>query len=279
MDDAMNDPTDDDPAAGSQGESSPDMSSPAGTPGPTAHGSGSSHTPRDRGGAWPPAPTALLPLFPLGTVLLPGLLLPLEIFEPRYRELVTELVDLPEGERREFGVVAIRHGRETGPDRPELHDVGCTAVLRRVESHPDGRYSLVTVGGSRFTVRSVDESSRPYLVGEVTYLADEAGDAELAAAAVPVVQALLREYTQKLSESRAMEIRLPDLPDDPVMLSYLVAAAVVPDIVQRQALLAAPDALSRLRAEQTLLRRELALLARITTVISPGLTRIKPSPN
>ncbi|MBX6391647.1 MAG: LON peptidase substrate-binding domain-containing protein [Frankia sp.] len=230
-------------------------------------------------GADATAATARIPLFPLGTVLLPGLLLPLQVFEPRYRQLVAELLAMPDDQARQFGVVAIRHGREVGEERPELHEIGCTAVLRRVERHPDGRYSLLTVGDTRFALRSVDQDSRPYLVGEVTFLADHAGDAEAAAAAVPVVQSLLREYITRLSEKKALEIQLPDLPDDPVSLSYLVAAAVVPDIAHRQELLAAPDAVSRLRAEQALLRREIALLNQITTIASPGLARIRPSPN
>ncbi|MBL7489640.1 LON peptidase substrate-binding domain-containing protein [Frankia sp. AgB1.9] len=224
-------------------------------------------------------PTERLALFPLGTVLLPGLLLPLQIFEPRYRELVGELLELPDDAPRQFGVVAIKLGREVGAQTPELYRVGCTALVRRAELLPDGRYSLRTVGERRFVLRSVDAESRPYLVGDVTYLADDSGDAQAAAALVPVVQGLLRDYTAKLAENKALDIELPDLPEDPVTLSYLVAAAVVPDIARRQELLEAPNALSRLRAEQSLLRRELGLLNSITTVASPNLTRIPPSLN
>jgi Lon protease-like protein len=220
-----------------------------------------------------------LPLFPLGTVLLPGLLLPLQIFEERYRTMVQELVDLPDGEPRRFGVVTIRHGREAGPDIPSFHEVGCTAVLRRVEAQPDGRFSLVTVGGTRFRVLSADPTSRPYLVGEVDYLPDEVGDVYDAATIASVVRTLLRAYADRLSSSQAMEIKLPSLPDDPLLLSYLVAAAVMTDTSERQALLAAPDAVGRLRAERALLHRELGLLARITTVASNEHTKITPSLN
>ena len=58
-----------------------------------------------------------LPLFPLSTVLVPGLVLPLHVFEPRYRILVQALLELPEGAERRFGVVAIRSGREVGDGR------------------------------------------------------------------------------------------------------------------------------------------------------------------
>src|SRR6202020_2166961 len=92
--------------------------------------------------------SARLPLFPLGTVLFPGLLLPLHIFEERYRQLVRDLLSEPEP--RQFGVIAIRKGRETGIDGVHsLYPIGCIAALRRVERLEDGRFDLVTVGTQR----------------------------------------------------------------------------------------------------------------------------------
>ena len=74
-----------------------------------------------------------LPLFPLGTVLYPGLLLPLHIFEERYRQLVRDLQAGSQPQR--FGVIAIRKGRETGVDGiSALYEIGCTRRLRRVPS-------------------------------------------------------------------------------------------------------------------------------------------------
>ena len=114
-----------------------------------------------------------LPLFPLGTVLFPGLLLPLHIFEDRYRQLVHELLDGPEPRR--FGVIAIRKGRETGIEGvSSLYEVGCTATLRETEEHDDGRFDLVTVGTERFRLEPLDES-RPYLQGDVEFLAEDDG--------------------------------------------------------------------------------------------------------
>ena len=111
--------------------------------------------------------TDLMPIFPLGTVLYPGLLLPLHIFEDRYRQLVRDLVALPDDAERRFGVVAIREGREVGSDGVRaLHEVGCTAELSQVEAYEDGRFDLVTVGATRFRVLAID-TSMPYLQGEV----------------------------------------------------------------------------------------------------------------
>jgi Lon protease-like protein len=121
-----------------------------------------------------------LPLFPLGLVLFPGLVLPLHVFEDRYRVLVRDLLALPEEERR-FGVVAIRQGREVGEDglggREALHEIGCVAQLRRAEAYPDGRYDLVTVGAERFRLHALS-TERPYLTGSVDLLPDEQGDGE-----------------------------------------------------------------------------------------------------
>ena len=76
----------------------------------------------------------VIPLFPLETPLFPGVVLPLQIFEPRYRRLVADLTALPEGAPRRFGVVAIRQGWEVEQVAPAeaLYDVGCTAAVRVV---------------------------------------------------------------------------------------------------------------------------------------------------
>src|SRR6266566_477362 len=131
-----------------------------------------------------------LPLFPLGTVLFPGLLLPLHIFEDRYRQLVRDLADQPEP--RQFGVIAIRHGRETGVDGIQaLHEIGCTATLRQVKPLEDGRYDVVTVGTQRFRLADLDDS-KPYLRGQVDLLTEEAGEPAAAAKAVQVIRDLFR---------------------------------------------------------------------------------------
>ena len=131
----------------------------------------------------------LIPLFPLSTPLFPGVVLPLQIFEPRYRRLVRDLVALPEGsDRRFFGVVGIRQGWEVERIAPAeaLYDIGCTARLQVVRPESDGGFQIVTVGGDRFRlVEVVVGKEPPYLQAEVEWLADEeaaeeaAGDQEL----------------------------------------------------------------------------------------------------
>lgn len=126
----------------------------------------------------------VIPLFPLGSPLFPGVVLPLHVFEPRYRRLVHDLLALP-GSERSFGVVAIRQGWEVERVAPAeaLYDVGCTARLQVVRPQPDGGFHLVTVGGERFRLLDVLVGEEPpYLRAEVAWLADEEAAEEVAGA-------------------------------------------------------------------------------------------------
>jgi Lon protease-like protein len=219
-----------------------------------------------------------LPLFPLGTVLFPGLVLPLHVFEERYRLLVRELLALPEDQRL-FGVVAIRQGSEVGVDGARaLHTVGCTARVRSIEEHPDGRFGLVTTGANRFTLHDV-ERDRPYLVGSVELLPEELGPADDVTSLDAAVRAVYPAYVAALGQAGRGAIQLPQLPDDSLQLSYLVAATVVLDLEDRQALLAEPDGSARLRRELAILRRETQLLGHLAAAPAPELSRAPVSPN
>jgi uncharacterized protein len=233
------------------------------------------------------AVTARLPLFPLGTVLFPGLVLPLHIFEPRYRSLIRDLMELPADQTREFGVIAIRGGWEVPTSAPAgltaggsltLYDVGCTAEIRQITEHPDGRFDIVTVGRRRFRLAELAQDPAPYLVGEVDLLGEPIGDVasveRLAAAVLELFQryiTLMRQDAPDVGEQ---------LPDRPAVLSYLVAASAALSLDDRQRLLAAEDTARRLRAERSLLRRELALLSRLRAVPAPlGDLTAPASPN
>ncbi len=227
-----------------------------------------------------------LPLFPLSTVLFPGMRLPLHIFEQRYRLLVAHLQAQPEPRR--FGVIAIRQGREVGTDGiTALHEVGCVATVRQVVAHADGRFDLATVGTQRFRLLRVDDSL-PYFQGEVELLPDEedpgapasgepasgapaSGEVSTGALASATrrVQAGFRAYLNALADRGGGMISVADLPDEPVLLSYVVGAAMIIDLPERQSLLAAPSALERLRLERSLLVRETAMLRATTSRPAP----------
>ncbi|MGI5148631.1 LON peptidase substrate-binding domain-containing protein [Plantactinospora sp. CA-294935] len=239
---------------------------------------------------------ARLPVFPLGTVLFPGLVLPLHIFEARYLDLMRHLRGLPEGTPREFGVVAIRSGgpasvsaapepesrgteaepRSGQPEltdrRPDgspvtLHEVGCTAELRQVTELPDGRLDVVTVGRRRFRIARVEEGSAPYLTAEVEWLPEPAGQEQLADLLAPRVLAVFRRYLTLVRDDP--EEISEQLPDDPTVLSHLVAATAALTLTDRQRLLALPDTAGRLSAELRLLNREAALLRQVRAVPVP----------
>ena len=96
-----------------------------------------------------------LPLFPLGTVLVPGAALPLQIFEPRYLVLLSDLIEALE--EPEFGVVAIRQGHEVGPDAVrDLHEVGCVARASHAVTIGEGRFLLLSEGSRRFHLDAID---------------------------------------------------------------------------------------------------------------------------
>jgi Lon protease-like protein len=217
-----------------------------------------------------------LPLFPLATVLVPGLVLPLHIFEPRYRVLVEALMALPDGATRQFGVIALRSGTEAGPEGsgpPDLHAVGCTAELREVTPYADGRFDIVSVGETRFRLTGLDlQAGTPYHTGIVEFLPEPDGDGDLGRLAA-VVTHLFAEYR------RALGVEVSALPDDPHVISYLVAAAVVLQLPERQGLLEQTSTADRLRAERDLLRRECALVKAFRSLPAVDLTKGSVSSN
>ena len=193
-----------------------------------------------------------LPLFPLQTVLYPGLPIPLQVFEDRYRQMFKRILD---GERR-FGVVAIVRGRDVDVGAT-YHPVGCVAEVAEVDRHADGRLDVVARGRSRFRIDGVVQAA-PYIVAEVSELPEATGDA----AEQRTVKAgrLFTRYVTTLLEMTGRQAEPIDLPDDPVAASYLVAAGLQVDLADKQRLLMIPSAAERLAAEATLLRRELVLL-------------------
>jgi Lon protease-like protein len=235
-----------------------------------------------------------MPLFPLGSVLFPGLVLPLHVFEARYRALARDLLTIPEDEPRQFGVVAIRDGSEVAPGGPEvmdsgaaagfgpdlntaLHQVGCIADTVSLSEKDGGGYEMVATGTTRFRLLSVDASG-PYLVGEIEELPEEPGEG--ADALAGAVERAFRSYQKQLSRARERTLSASqELPDQPSVLSYLVAAATVVETPVKQRLLEAPDTAARLREELKLLRLETAVISKLPSLPAVALTRKPTSRN
>jgi hypothetical protein len=211
-----------------------------------------------------------LPLFPLGTVLLPGGTLPLHVFEPRYRQLTVDLVTgaVPD---REFGVVAVREGWTPDDDGiAGLHAVGCTAVLRDVKRLPDGRFDLVTDGARRFRLIDLDVDSKPYLMGSIEPLPDDPADdavGELTRILATAARAAHRRYCSTVWKAGEWAEPEPDV--EPGTLPHVLAADCLLPIGDRQHLLELTSPVERLRLVRVLLARETSLLSELGAVPAP----------
>lgn len=237
--------------------------------------------------------TARLPLFPLNSVLFPGLVLPLNVFEERYRAMMRELLKTPEDEPRRFAVVAIRDGHEVAPSAPgmpdpttvpergpaagfgtdparALHKIGCVADAATIRERADGTFEVLATGTTRVRLLSVDASG-PYLTAELEPLAEEPGE-EAGALAEGVLRAF-QQYQKRLAGARERSLSTgAELPDEPSVVSYLVAAAMMLDTPTKQRLLQAPDTASRLKDELTLLRAETAIIRNLPSLPAADLT-------
>jgi Lon protease-like protein len=140
-----------------------------------------------------------IPLFPLHTVLCPGIVVPLHIFEERYRALTQHCLETG----APFGIVLIRDGREVGTTRTlTLADVGALVEIRSAGRYPDGRYDLMAAATGRFAIESVDLARAPYLVADVTPLEDEVGDE---ARAERLAASAIRRFVRYLELMRIRE--------------------------------------------------------------------------
>lgn len=243
---------------------------------------------------------ARLPLFPLNSVLFPGLVMPLNIFEQRYRAMMRDLLKLDEDTPRRFAVVAIRDGHEVAPSGPGMpdatalpergpaagfgedpaaafHAVGCVADAASIREKDDGTFDVLATGTTRFRLRSVDTTGS-YLVGELEDVAEEEGEG--AGALASGVLRAFRTYQKRLAGANERSLSdEQDLPDEPSVLSYLVAAAAVLDTPTKQRLLEAPDIATRLAQELKILRAETAVIRTIPSLPAIDLTRQPTNPN
>jgi Lon protease-like protein len=162
---------------------------------------------------------SLLPLFPLDTVLLPGIRLPLHIFEQRYREMVAECIEAS----RPFGVVRAREST--------MAEMGCTAEIVEVtKKYDDGRYDIVTVGKQRFEVLEVNRE-RNFLQGRVAFIEDDPEeDAEGGAEQRKQALELFEAISEILGNEETIDTASP-------CLSFQIAGALPIDLDFKQALL------------------------------------------
>jgi Lon protease-like protein len=204
-----------------------------------------------------------LPLFPLNTVLFPGIPFQLHIFEERYKQMISECLDSAEP----FGVVLIKSGLEALGPLAETYSVGCTAEILQVEKLPGGRMNIAIVGQERFRIHNLNYD-QPFLVGQVEiapFRADPSGEMRQAGDRLRI---LVNRYLAALEKTGKVEIEIGGLPEDPLRLAYLAAYIVQAPSQQKQTLLAEEHARAFLEGLLTLYPRELALLKMIVATES-----------
>ena len=215
-------------------------------------------------------------MFPLNSVLFPGLSVPLRVFEDRYRALVHHLLRIEDPTDRVFGSVAIREGYEVGDHGAQsLFRVGCKARLTEVEANADGTFDVVAVGIERIQLDRLDTSDL-FPMGHVTDLPElpQVVDEDVLERA----RATFTAYRVALSEIRA-DPYTGSLPRDATYLSWTLAACAPLPLHDRQALLEADDATRRLVLVTDLLRSELQAMNVIPSLPATEVARTRWSPN
>jgi Lon protease-like protein len=192
----------------------------------------------------------LLPVFPLGVVLFPGTLLPLHLFEPRYRQM---LADVREGNGR-FGIIPAIPG-VAERDLP-VGRMGCVAEVTDAEVMPDGRANIIVTGRERFALTAFVEHEAPYHMATGTIVSDEAGDAPVAlAVAADEVIANFKRVVQAVRTLNSDTDPLPVLPDDAAQVAWSIGAMIDLDLTSRYRLLAERSPAARLTQIDHVLRK------------------------
>ena len=162
-----------------------------------------------------------LPLFPLPLVLLPNELLPLHIFEPRYRQMLKDVAL----DKNVFGVMLF-NPTEDFIEKPATGSVGCVAEVRESQIMPDGRSNVLTIGILRYRLIDYVDTGEPYLVGEVEFFEDETEDENILNPVADEVFALFRRVAKAAHKLGGERGTFPDVQQtEPEELSFLVTAA------------------------------------------------------
>jgi ATP-dependent Lon protease len=192
-----------------------------------------------------------LPLFPLPVVLFPGVPLPLHIFEPRYRQMLS---DIHVGNNL-FGL-SYFDSSTSEHDVPPAGNVGCVAEVTETQSFPDGRSNILTLGVIRYRIESYVERDDPYLVARVSFFEDDNEDDALLADSSREVADTFSRIAQAVRTINDERTNLPDISDtEPQRLSFLVAAAMEIETDVKQELLELRSTSERLDRLKIMLAR------------------------
>jgi len=211
-----------------------------------------------------------LPLFPLNSVLFPGMPINLRIFEERYKLMIGECIE----QREPFGVVLIRSGAEVdglGADAVP-YAVGCTAHITQVQPLIAGQMNIVAVGRDRFQILKL-ETDLPYLVGQVEMLPFANETPTETHRAARRLRPWVEKYLTLLGSAENVELDLNQLPQDSLLLAYLSASLIKVAMTEKQDLLATDSAMGLIQRVYSYYRKEVTLLTALmaeTTQIDQG---------
>ncbi len=199
-----------------------------------------------------------IPLFPLDTVLFPGMPLYLHIFEPRYREMLQACLD----GKQTFGVVLIRQGAEALGPLATPHRVGTTARIMQVERLADGCSNITVLGQERFLIQNLDARSLPYLTGDIRLMPLENPRPLDVLRGLRNLRKQVKEYLTQISRfgPDGLDLSDLDLPDEPLNALHMAASLLQIPTVEKQPILAVENAAHMLQMLIRLYRREIAML-------------------
>ncbi|MGB7338125.1 MAG: LON peptidase substrate-binding domain-containing protein [Phototrophicaceae bacterium] len=197
-----------------------------------------------------------LPLFPLNSVLFPGMPLRLHIFEDRYKEMINECVD----NKTPFGVVLINVGSAEGGPVAKPYMVGTTAHITQVQRLPYGRLNILAVGRERFKINALDASSRSFLQGDVDMLPLISMNQATLTNGAKKLSPLLQRYLTSLSDAGQVQFDNEQLPDDPMALIYLSAMLLQSEDDVKQDILESVDTYELLKKLLRIYHKEVALI-------------------
>lgn len=199
-----------------------------------------------------------LPIFPLNTVLFPGMPLPLHIFEARYKEMIGKCLE----DDRLFGVALIKHGSEALGPLAEPFSIGCTAKIVDFQPLQEGRMQISSVGEQRFRIQNLMDDL-PYLVGEVEYHPFiEENPEEIETAAKKLIPKV-HQYMDLLNQIEPIDLEAGNLPQDPLLLGYLASSLLQMPPNEKQKILESDSALELINATIPVYTREIAFLRAI----------------
>lgn len=198
-----------------------------------------------------------LPLFPLNTVLFPGMPLSLHIFEERYKLMIGQCIT----KRQPFGVVLLKTG--AAEDRPgqvvEPYTTGCSAFITQVQPVALGRMNIAAVGQDRFRIRALAHD-QPFLTGQIERQSFTPEGGFDAASATRLLKRWIERYIELVGRFEQSQVDLSDLPEEPLRLAFLGVTILNTPMDDKQVVLQAESEFDAIRQAARLLRREITLL-------------------